>query len=63
MCKNSFYKDNDENIVCLSDDNCPNEYPIQNKDTKECYESLEKCDYFFGDICYSNNCPSCKVSL
>ena len=62
MCKNSFYKDNDENIVCLSDDNCPNEYPIQNKDTKECYESLEKCDYFFGDDCY-DDCPSGKVKL
>ena len=63
ICKNAFYKEAiGENIVCLSEDDCPNEYPIQNKDTKECYESLEKCDYFFGDDCY-DNCPSGKVKL
>ena len=63
ICSNAFYKetiDENENIICLSDLNCPSEYPHQNKDTNECYESLSDCDYFFGDDCYSN-VPSGKV--
>ena len=65
ICSNAFYKetiDENENIICLSDLNCPSEYPHQNKDTKECYESLSDCDYFFGDDCYSN-VPNGKVPL
>ena len=64
ICTQAFYKeaDNDEHFVCLSDVNCTNEYPYQNKDTKECYESLEKCTYFFRDDCF-DNCPNGKVTL
>ena len=65
ICSNAFYKetvDGNENIICLSDFNCPTEYPHQNKDTNECLESLTNCDYFFGDDCYSN-VPSDKVLL
>ena len=64
VCNNYYYKDNNQNLICLSEGSiCPNEYPYLNQDTNECFDSLEKCDYFFGDICYSNNCPSGKVSL
>ena len=64
-CSNAFYTENvdgNENIVCLSDLNCPSDYPHQNKDTNECLESLTDCDYFFGDDCYSS-IPSGKVLL
>ena len=46
FCNNYFYKDNNEEIICLPDDNCPNEYPYINIYTKECFDSLEKCDFF-----------------
>ena len=61
-CNNCFYKDSNGNTVCLSNNNCPNDYPHLNQDTKECFSSLENCNFFSGDICY-NNCPSGKVQL
>ena len=63
VCNNAFYKaSNDEDITCLPDDNCSNEYPYKNINTKECYDSLEKCTYFFRDDCY-DNCPEGTVEL
>ena len=62
ICSNSFYQDVEGNIVCLPDDNCSDEYPYLNQDSKECSSSLENCNYFAGDICY-NNCPNDKVLL
>ena len=62
ICNYYFYKDNNEDIVCLPDENCISEYSYLNRDTKECLNSLENCDYFFDDNCYSN-CPSGKVPL
>lgn len=61
-CENYYYIDNNGIINCLSGENCPGEYPYLNQDTKECFNSLDNCDYFFGDICY-NNCPSDKMQL
>lgn len=63
ICIKSYYKDKNNNIICLSDMNCNSEYPYINQDTKECFDSLEKCNYFFKDTCYSNNCPDGTVSL
>ena len=63
ICNNYFYKNNIGDIVCLPDDNCINEYSFLNEDTKECFDSLEKCSYFFGDICYNDDCPNNKVLL
>jgi hypothetical protein len=62
ICNNAFYNDiNNKNIICLPDDNCINEYPYQYKDSKKCYNSLENCDYFFENECYSN-CPNGTVA-
>ena len=63
ICDNYFYIDNTGNTICLPDENCPNDYPYLNQDTKECFSSLENCNYFFIDICYQSNCPSGKVLL
>ena len=41
-CQFAFYIENEETI-CLSNDNCINGYPFQNPDTKECYSSLNDC--------------------
>ena len=63
VCINAFYKaSGDEDITCLPDDNCSNEYPYKNIDTKECYDSLDKCTHFFRDDCY-DSCPEGKVEL
>ena len=62
ICDKYSYTDSDGNIVCLSEENCVEDYPYLNQDTKECFNSLEKCNYFFGNICY-NSCPSGKISL
>ena len=66
-CQYAFYVLNDE-TTCLSDNNCIDEYPYQNPDTKECYSSLNDCldkgnNYFFNQYCYTNNCPSDKNDL
>ena len=61
-CNNLYYKDNAGNIICISKENCIEEYPYLNRDTKECLESLEKCDYFLRDVCY-NDCPNDKILL
>ena len=63
VCKSAFYTKNEEgDIECLSDENCPQEYPYKNFDTNECFENLEKCEHFFRDDCY-NNCPDGTVDL
>ena len=62
ICNYYFYTKNNGDIFCLPDANCNSEYPHLNQDTKECFDSLENCNNFFGDICYSN-CPAGKVSL
>ena len=63
LCKHSFYKDTEsEKIICLYDDNCTSEYPYKNNGTKECFSSLDDCDFFFEDDCYSS-CPDGKVDL
>ena len=62
ICDANFYTDNDGNIFCLSEENCNEDYPYVNQDTKECFNYLEKCNYFFGGICY-NTCPRGKVAL
>ena len=61
-CNNFYYKDNSGNYNCLPDNNCPIEFPYLNTDSKECFDTLEKCPYFFNDICY-NNCPNDKLTL
>ena len=63
VCNNYFYKDNDGTVICLTNENCPSGYPYFNQDTKECFSSLENCNYFFDDNCYENNCPNNKVLL
>ena len=63
VCEFYYYKDISGNTICLSEEqNCPSDYSYLNHDTKECFDSLDKCDHFFGDICY-NNCPSDKILL
>ena len=40
VCNNYYYKDNNLNIICLSEGSiCPNEYPYLNQDTNECFET------------------------
>ena len=62
VCNNAFYKDSNNEIICLPNDKCSNEYPYQYKNTKECYDSLDKCTHFFRDDCY-DSCPDGKVEL
>ena len=63
ICEKAYYKENEgDSITCLSEDDCPSEYPYKNNETNECFKSLENCNYFFGDECY-NNCTSGKVAL
>ena len=62
VCNTAFYKDANDEIICLRDESCSNEYPFQYLDTKECFNSLDKCTYFFRDYCY-DNCPEGKVEL
>ena len=35
---------------------------FKNINTKECYDSLDKCTHFFRDDCY-DSCPEGKVEL
>ena len=62
-CINAFHNENDETI-CYDVSNCYlNEYPYQNIDTKECYSSLSRCNFFFNKECYEFNCPTGKIPL
>ena len=60
-CKFAFHIENDE-TTCYSDLICISDYPYQNKDTNQCFSSLNECDFFFNNDCY-NQCPDDKNAL
>ena len=60
-CKFAFHIVNDV-TTCYSDLICISDYPYQNKDTNQCFSSLNECDFFFNNDCY-NQCPDDKNSL
>ena len=67
-CKFAFYIDNNNEIECYNDNNCPADHPYQNPDTMECYSSLDDCfnkgnSYFFYKECYRNECINDKIAL
>ena len=67
-CKFAFYIDNNNEIECYNDNNCPDDHPYQNPDTMECYSSLNECfnkgnNYFFNKECYKNECINNKIAL
>ena len=66
VCNNAYYKISEgenEIIYCLPDDNCPNEYPYKYKDSKECFSSLDDCDYLFNGKCYTDCSGDGKLKL
>ena len=67
-CKFAFYIDNNNEIECYNDNNCPDDHPYQNPETMECYSSLNECfnqgnNYFFNKECYKNECINNKTAL
>ena len=68
ICKCEFaFSINDNIITCYDDNICITDNSYQNPDTKECFSSLDKCleknKFFFNNDCYTEKCPTNKISL
>ena len=68
ICKCEFaFSINNNVITCYDDNKCITENSYQNQDTKECFSSLDKCleknKFFFNNDCYTEECPTNKISL
>ena len=67
ICSYSFFRDNNNKLICL-DNFCHNKgYIYSNPDTSECFTSYEDCFsknlFFINNLCFEDGCPEGTILL